>query len=132
MILSKGPHFCVTFRYFLMLFRAYASQTGDYQITFEFYCFSWFYLIPQEFRLHFSRFTIFTFIRFLHFSIFYGHYLNREYPRSILAQNTFKVNKNRMQKRKASLLLQQGFKARRKGLEPPTYWFVARHSIQLS
>ena len=26
----------------------------------------------------------------------------------------------------------EAFLARRKGLEPPTYWFVASHSIQLS
>ncbi len=29
-------------------------------------------------------------------------------------------------------LLRRPLLARRKGLEPPTYWFVASHSIQLS
>ncbi len=38
------------------------------------------------------------------------------------------------QKRKAVdfVMKSTAFLVRRKGLEPPTYWFVASHSIQLS
>ena len=38
-----------------------------------------------------------------------------------------KIRKSRLFKRKDEIFL-----VRRKGLEPPTYWFVASHSIQLS
>ena len=34
--------------------------------------------------------------------------------------------------RTSSLRRKRMFLVRRKGLEPPTYWFVASHSIQLS
>ena len=37
-----------------------------------------------------------------------------------------------VKKQKSCFLSETGFLVRLKGFEPPTFWFVAKHSIQLS
>ena len=58
-----------------------------------------------------------------------GAYITSEGRITHEVRITFRARNTSLKK---ALLTQCFFLARPKGLEPPTYWFVASHSIQLS